>query len=102
MFAGTWAGTFDTSQFSGEMVLSLAYENGSYSGSLTAWAMDEEFTEEIGNFKSEGSEFTFYTFMADADIYFTGKVEEGKMIGTFGVYQDGTQADDASFSFVKK
>jgi len=58
MFAGTWEGTFDASEFSGEMGITLVYENGSYTGSLMARAMGEEMRSDIENFKSEGAEFT--------------------------------------------
>ena len=100
--AGTWDGTFDASDFSGGMTLTLTWGDGAYTGSLTATAMDQEFTEPISNFKVEDTTVTFYTYMADGDIYFTGKVEEGTMGGTFAVFVGGEQQDEATFRFVKK
>ncbi len=102
--AGTWEGTFDATDFSGEMTLKLTWEDGSYTGSLTATAtaMDQEFTEPISNFKVEDATVTFYTYLAEVDIYFTGTVEEGKMSGTFAVFVEENQQDEATFSFVKK
>ena len=102
MFAGTWSGSFDASEFSGEMAISLTYESGAYSGSLTARAMGDELTAGIENFKSEGAEFTCSTFMDGADVYIKGKVEENSMAGTFMVYIEGNQVDEGIFKFVKK
>ena len=101
-FAGTWEGTFDASEFSGEMMLALMYENGTCTGSLTASAMGESLTADIENFKGEGIECSFQTYMQGADLYFTGKIEDDKMIGTFVVYVEGDQADEGAFQFTKK
>ncbi len=102
MFAGTWEGTFDASDFSGEMGITLVYESGSYSGSLMARVMDEELWSDIEDFKHEGAEFSCYTFMSDADVYIKGKVEGNRMSGTFQVFVGGEQADEGAFSFEKK
>ncbi len=101
-FAGTWEGTFDASEFSGEMGITFVYESGSYSGSLMARAMGEEMRSVVENFKSEGAEFSCYTFMSDADVYVKGKVEGNNMSGTFTVFVEGEQVDEGVFSFQKK
>ena len=102
MFAGTWAGTFEVTDFSGDMGVTLAFEEGSWTGTVTASAMGETFTSELENFESEGAGFTFYTFMADGDIYFKGMVEGEKMSGTFQVFVEGNMQDEGVFTFTKK
>jgi hypothetical protein len=102
MFAGTWEGTFAASEFSGTLRMSLTWTDGSYSGTVTAGAMGEEFTSDIENFKQEEKGFTFYTYMADGDLYFTGALDGDTITGSFQVFVQGEQQDEATFRFEKK
>ncbi|MFC1530085.1 hypothetical protein ACFL6R_05145 [Gemmatimonadota bacterium] len=101
-FAGTWEGAFDANEYSGEMMLALTYDSGTCTGSLTASAMGGTRTADIENFKSEGIDCSFQTYLQGMDFHFKGKIEAGKMIGTFQVYIEGNLQGEGTFDFVKK
>lgn len=102
VFAGTWEGTFSATNFDGEMMLVLSKEGENWTGTLDASVEGETVSGDILKFEIEENTCTIHTFISDADVFFTGTVEDGGMAGTFTVYVDGDQADEGTFKFAKK
>lgn len=102
MFAGTWEGILDASDFSAEMSLVLNHADGTVTGSVTLSAMGETMSAEMENFENEGMEFTSYFYMSGGDVYVKGALDGDKMTGTFQVFVEGNMEDEGTWNVTRK
>lgn len=102
-FAGTWEGPFEAMEFSGRMKLTLKSEGDNWIGTLEASAMGESDSGIVENFKIEGNGFTLQTFISGADVVMKGKLVEGKISGSFQVFDESyNMLDEGTFSMTRQ
>ena len=101
IYAGMWEGGFDITMVAGGMRLVLNHDEGVWSGEVSLDVQGESVSAAVERFQitEEGCSFSMY--IQEADVFFTGSVEDGVMTGSMTASAGGEMIDGV-FSLTKK
>lgn len=103
-FSGVWQGTLSLSEGNGEVTMRFIPSDENYELQASVNFMGESDSASISRVTFEGNTCSFWMGfdVFGVDVFCKSRIEEGKLVGTVEVYQEGMLTDDGFFTLVKR
>lgn len=101
-FAGAWSGKFEPSAFSGEMELTLTRDGDKWKAEAIFRSGTRKAQDPIRDLEIKGDQISFRTSIGGMEVFFSGKMDGGKLKGILEVSRDGNQVDTGTWVVSKK
>ena len=103
-FGGLWQGMMSLSEGDGEVTMRFNWEEDSYSLQTSVNYQGQSETASVSRVSFEGNRCSFWMGfdVFGVDVFCKSRLEDGKLVGTVEVYQEGTLVDEGIFTLHKR
>jgi len=103
-FGGVWQGMMSLSEGDGEVTMRFNWEENNYALQTSVNYQGQSETASVSRVSFEGDRCSFWMGfdVFGVDVFCRSRLEDGKLVGTVEVYQEGTLVDEGIFTLHKR